>query len=618
MGLARNGLLLAVLLAASLAGCFGGKQGPAPPDGTPGWTPCVHPWPCADGSEWPAGLEGPFGILPAVRAAVAAPDGVPLSGWLIRPDVPEGTRLPTVLLSTPYAGTGAQDPGTPAYLAWTRDGPGRHLVEAGFVWAVFNVRGTGQSGGCLSPLSAVEQADQVALVEWLAAQPWSNGRVGMMGMSYPGTTPFEAAVHAPAALKAILVAGTFPDLYQHDASPQGANRVPYGPAAAALIDGATGLAPPDDTRSPDGAASFAQLAPDRLCPETAALGRQAALDPWVSDRNAAFWLERRLTDRFPDVTAAVFLAQGFRDGNRFVDDNAWSILSQAPKRFAHGPWEHEFPRYVLPGWNETVVAWFDFWLKGVGPLPEGLGAVHYLDDAGVWRDDTAWPPTASREEVLYLVADGLAPAAAASDASFVPAPLDLGLTDVESEPELGQLLNMLCPASTDAGVSVAFATPPLEAPATLAGNPFASLSLTVQDPGGMFTAILADVGPEFSCLGTRVQQGARLLGYGAVDLRFANGNFVAQPPPVGTPFQQRVDFPALADTVPAGHRVVVALARGETLDRQGAPPAYSAIHVLGDGSATSSHMVLPVLEGTLGGAAPTLAYPPRPHLPPAA
>ena len=59
--------------------------------------------------------------------------------------------------------------------------------------AIFNVRGTGNSGGCFSWLGPAEQRDQAFLVEWLAKRPWSNGRIGMMGLSYHGTTPWEVS-----------------------------------------------------------------------------------------------------------------------------------------------------------------------------------------------------------------------------------------------------------------------------------------------------------------------------------------------------------------------------------------------------------------------------------------
>ena len=78
---------------------------------------------------------------------------------------------------------------------------------------VDEVRGTGGSGGTFGFFDGQERRDMHDLVEWAAAQPWSNGEVGMIGISYFAGTQMEAAVERPPHLKAIMpIAGTF-DLY---------------------------------------------------------------------------------------------------------------------------------------------------------------------------------------------------------------------------------------------------------------------------------------------------------------------------------------------------------------------------------------------------------------------
>jgi len=80
----------------------------------------------------------------------------------------------------------------------------RHLLKHGYAIAAADARGTGASFGVHHGAFSVEETqDSYAIIEWLAAQSWSNGKVGMSGRSYPGMTQYQAATQAPPALKAI-------------------------------------------------------------------------------------------------------------------------------------------------------------------------------------------------------------------------------------------------------------------------------------------------------------------------------------------------------------------------------------------------------------------------------
>jgi hypothetical protein len=77
----------------------------------------------------------------------------------------------------------------------------------------------------------------------------------------------------------------------------------------------------------------------------------------------------------------------------------------------------------------------------------------------------------------------------------------------------------------------------------------------------------------------------------------------------------RVDLANVAEVVPAGHRLAVVVSHGNPRYLTGTGPWTPLVGVVADGGALASHVVLPVVNGTFGGAAPTLAYPPRPFLP---
>ncbi|MCA1708351.1 MAG: CocE/NonD family hydrolase, partial [Actinobacteria bacterium] len=179
---------------------------------------CGHPYPCD--YTW-AGPTGPFEVRPAERVTVTSFDGVKLNGFILRPNVPGDVPVPVILTTTPYI-----QPGSVPTSFYVGGIPGKEFAEAGYAVAAFSVRGTGDSGGCFGFKSIDEQKDHPVIIDWLAKQPWSNGRVGMQGLSYPGTTPVMAAIQNPPALKTIVIAGTILDEYNFDYTPQGAAHIP--------------------------------------------------------------------------------------------------------------------------------------------------------------------------------------------------------------------------------------------------------------------------------------------------------------------------------------------------------------------------------------------------------
>ena len=80
---------------------------------------------------------------------------------------------------------------------------------------MMDLRGTGRSEGCLDHLGAKDARDLEQVVEWAASQSWSNGRVGMTGHSYVGSTPSVAAAQRPTGLATIVPSAGLASMYQH-------------------------------------------------------------------------------------------------------------------------------------------------------------------------------------------------------------------------------------------------------------------------------------------------------------------------------------------------------------------------------------------------------------------
>ena len=126
--------------------------------------------------------------------AVPMRDGVELLVDVHRPATPG--RYPVLIAASPYPRQ-IQDLGAP--MGFIEAGASDFFVPRGYVHVIANLRGTGGSGGTFGFFDAQERRDMHDLVEWAAAQPWSDGNVGMIGISYFAMTQLEAAVEQPAA-----------------------------------------------------------------------------------------------------------------------------------------------------------------------------------------------------------------------------------------------------------------------------------------------------------------------------------------------------------------------------------------------------------------------------------
>src|SRR6201998_2396445 len=142
---------------------------------------------------------------------VAVPRGggvVLIADWQ-RPQ--ESGQYPVLIAASPYPRQ-IQNLGAPA--GFIEAGGTGFFVPRGYVHVIANCRGTSGSGGTFGFFDGQERRDMYDLVEWAAQQPWSDGNVGMIGISYFAGTQMEAAVERPPHLKTIMpIAGTF-DLYE--------------------------------------------------------------------------------------------------------------------------------------------------------------------------------------------------------------------------------------------------------------------------------------------------------------------------------------------------------------------------------------------------------------------
>jgi hypothetical protein len=230
--------------------------------------------------------------------------------------------------------------------------PQRKKVEALFAELKNQIglrRGFGASEGVPTnrEYSEQEQLDAEQIIHWLATQPWSNGSVGMFGISWGGFNALQMAVRHPPELKAILATAATNELFHDD--------VHY-------IDG---LLHVDEFELNMDMAPGITGAPDYTLDEKV-LGPRFDAAPWSllyfqHQRDGEFW--RSPVRPLSDITVPCFLIGGLVDGYR---DSIPHMLEQtkAPIRALIGPWNHSFPNDADFGprieWREDAVRWWDY------------------------------------------------------------------------------------------------------------------------------------------------------------------------------------------------------------------------------------------------------------------
>ncbi len=146
-------------------------------------------------------------------------DGINLYVEVVRPKAPG--RFPVVLELSPYHGTIADRDGT-RILPGPKNKNGEpigltgYFAPRGYAVVIVDLRGTGRSQGCLDHMGKLDQSDAKAIVEWAAKQKWSNGKVGMTGHSYVGSTPQMAAAQKPKGLATIVPSAGLAAMYHHE------------------------------------------------------------------------------------------------------------------------------------------------------------------------------------------------------------------------------------------------------------------------------------------------------------------------------------------------------------------------------------------------------------------
>jgi X-Pro dipeptidyl-peptidase len=563
----------AVLLLLPLAGCLQGHPGAASPGLVDGLFSRTDVFPGAydKSGDWSKVLKpGPYGIgQPQEVTLTSAYDGVDVKLEYVLPDgMPAGQKAPVIVLATPYLG-----PLTPAGM--TSEAAWAQLVENyvpyGYAVSFIPVRGTTDQGGCMDLFGKAERSDLDQAVTWLGTQDWSNGNVGMTGVSYDGSTPWEVAAMGNPHLKTIIPMSGVNDVWSlsyHNGSVQW-----FGPGGLVAL---YYLYSPEayQDRSPQHEQEGAD------CPASwKGLAASAWATSFVSrDEPTGFFAERNLR---PDILAkyngSVFWVHGLRDF-RVDPAQGYEMVQQLEAKgttvkMLLGQWDHGWPDatayhpedqhvYARWDWAEIQLHWFDYWLKGDHSVDLGP-RVQVQDSLKGWRSEDSWPPADVKPTRLFLNPNGgLSPNGTGGSADLVvgPNPDDDSVQYLAAIAENVQLpvLDAPCPTCPT------FDTAPFAHETRIAGRPTLHVISTPTGPGGHIAAFLYEVKDGV----------ATRIGRGQVDLRLADGGDVPKTVVPNTPIVAKLQFEPMDAVLPAGSALRLVLTQGAYEERLPSTPTY--------------------------------------------
>jgi len=528
------------------------------------------------------------------EARIPMRDGLTLFTVILTPRVTPGTPLPIILSRTPYGTNGWG--GTDGILYGFQE-----LIKDGYIFVFQDIRGRYQSQGsfvmnrapCVPRRTGCldEAIDTWDTIEWLLHNvPGNSGRVGQLGISYPGWLTNASAFEPHPALKALSPQATMADTWMgDDFFHQGAFRLSYGLEYAWNMEATSdGSVEPTPSRFDtfDWYASFATLG------DLAAAVGAAAWPTWrrFTEHPAydAEWQARSLPRQLPAPNVPTLTVGGVWDQEDLYGPQAtYAALERADSAGRNfivlGPWYHgewfkeagdslgnaRFGSATGEHYRREIEArWFAYWLKdrGEGRFPEAR-----VFDAGArrWREFSAWPAAEAANRSLYFHANGRLsfdpPAEVVGFDQYLsdpahPVPYRPRPIERTYDPRGSRWARWMTEDQrfVDGRPDVlTWQTEPLTSDLTVAGNIVAQLQASTTGTDADWVVKLIDVYPD-TVAERPVMGGYQLMVAGDVMRgRYRNSWEHPTPIPANTPTAFTVDLHQQAYTFRAGHRLMV-------------------------------------------------------------
>jgi hypothetical protein len=531
--------------------------------------------------------ESSFAIRRTNSVSVTVRDGTMLLADLFQPD--SDGAFPALVSFSPYPRQ-IQDVGAP--LGFIEAGASDFFVPRGYVHLIVNARGTGGSGGVWTMLDSQEREDLYDLVEWVACQPWCDGNVGMLGVSYFAMAQLAAAATKPPHLRAIAPLLTTDDVYDavwHHGLLNAGFISAWLPAVGVLsqrpdsfwrswridlVRDVLGIPAIHARMQNLNGESIVTVLKDVIhahYPEHpfGDIWRAAAVEHPTHD---AFWDARDTRPLLGSVEIPVYLGADWDNVPLHLPStfSAWAALRHNPNvRMAMlSPGGFSWPWESL---HHEVLAWYDHWLKGreTGVM-EGPTIRYRVPGVEGWRTAEEWPPPESSLTPFALCANGVLAREEGEPGcrEYLYLPAGSGQPATANPPELPAMLH--------------WETLPFDADLEFAGNIELTLEATITAFDTSWIAVLYDAPPDGEP--EAITAGWLRAAFSGVDeKRSVRGAPVPDcRTPRAVPRGERVSYriPVVpnARRIPAGHRLRLVIASADETDKT--PTILGFTHVV--------------------------------------
>ena len=501
-------------------------------------------------------------------------DGVTLSADIYRPAAPG--RYPVLVLRTPY------NKGVPDEIkssTW--------YAERGYVVVNQDVRGRFVSGGQFYTYRS-EARDGYDTDAWIAAQPWSNGKLGTLGGSYLGFTALTQAIGGHPGLKAVATDVTTTDIYNHWVYSDGAFILGFSlPWGAGIVH----------DRTMDGGGAFVKPEAYRHLPLAAVDAASYKIDQpyrdWLAHPRRAepYWTGISHETDVTRIGVPTLVVSGWYDlflrgtlqDHMAIRKGGATAAGRANKRLVIGPWTHfksvatrlsdprepkEGPGHAIDfgpeadlNGNLLYLRWHDHWLKGKANSVEKDPPVRiFVMGENKWRSEQQWPLARTRYTNYYLASGGNANSGAGDGtvSTSLPAGAESDAYDYDPADPVPTLGGNVCCSSVPSGAHdhrpvetrkdvLVFTGPVLDKTVEVTGPIRAKLYAKSSAPDTDWVVRLIDVHPDGY---------AQNIQDGIVRARFRDGKQSAGSPiEPGKIYAYDIDMWASSNAFLPGHRI---------------------------------------------------------------
>ncbi|HEV2851236.1 MAG TPA: CocE/NonD family hydrolase [Thermoanaerobaculia bacterium] len=488
---------------------------------------------------------------------------------------------------------------------WIQD-----VLRHGYVVAAVDTRGGGASFGTFEGMfNDKETQDAYDVTEWLAAQPWSNGNIGMYGVSYLGITQYMAASRKPPHLKAIFPEKAVTDMYEliYRGGIYHGPFIEFWSNLVRQLDVDRPALPVDEDR--DGRLLKAAVEEHRKNRSQADIMAATPFRDSVDAKSGAMpfvaWTPITYRKQIEESGVAIYHLAGWFD--RYVRDQTIFYRNlKNPQHISIGPWTHTQSGHFDSAAEH--LRWWDYWLKGIDNGVMREDPVHYYvmgaPEATAWRSAKTWPLPQERRTAYWFGARTLGTEAPKEKEARDEYTVDYSAA-VTPDPRWS-LERTFPELSANDAKGLTWTTPPLPATVEVTGHPVVHLWVSSSAPDADVFVYLEEVdeqGKSHYVSEGMLRASNRAIadmtdpGYDLLGLPYHRGNRADQKPmPAGEPVELVFDLYPTSNLFDAGHRIRVTLTGADKTNartpEQNPPPRLTVYREAG----RASYVELPVID----------------------